>query len=133
MIGILVKVATMVLGGGIVSWLTKNLMLLGISAALLLVTNLVSAGVWYFKGHAAAQAKCEVNTLNRRIDELTRDKNIAKSIADETTAALDTLKQREADREQRAKDDAANVKPIEGCVIDPRPNPARRGLRKRAQ
>lgn len=130
MLGILVKVATMVLGGGIVSWLTKNLMILGISAALLVVTNLVSSAVWYLKGHAAAQAKCEVNTLNRRIDELTRDKNIAQSVANETTAALETLKQKEIDRDQRAVEEAANVKPIEGCVIDPRPAGRRRLLNR---
>jgi hypothetical protein len=119
----ILTVLTTVLGATVAQWLVRNLMMIGIAAAVLAGSNLISAVTFYVKGHNAAAAKCQVNSIKRERDELKRDLGVQKKVADEVSAELETLRLREAEREQKGAEDAAKVTQIPGCVVLPRSAP----------
>jgi hypothetical protein len=82
-------------------WLSSNLMIIGIAAATVLVTNAVSGVVWYVKGHNSAAAQCHVATLIRERDELRRDLGVQKLTAEQASQLANELSEREAAREQK--------------------------------
>jgi hypothetical protein len=120
MAAIVIRVLTMVLGGGAVSWLTSNLMMIGIAAAALLVTNLASGFIWYTKGYNSAAEKCHVATLIRERDELKRDRDIQKSTAEHYSKLSKDLQDREDARELQGAKDATSFKHVDGCVVPSR-------------
>jgi uncharacterized membrane protein len=109
-------------------WLSSNLMIIGIAAATVLVTNAVSGVVWYVKGHNSAAAQCHVATLIRERDELRRDLGVQKLTAEQASQLANELSEREAAREQKGAEDAAAIKHVDGCVV---PNRVRSSRPKR--
>lgn len=124
----MLKLITMVLGGSAVSWLTSNLAMLGIAAAVMLVTNLGTGIGFYIKGYNSAADKCKVASVARERDEARRDLRVQQQVADDATKQLAALQQREQARNTKELEDAQTTKPLEGCVVGPSaPVPAIRG------
>jgi hypothetical protein len=125
---VILRILTSIVGGSAVSWLTSNLMVIGIAGAALLVTNAVTGTVWYVKGHNAAAAKCRVSTLIRERDELKRDRDIQKSTAEHYSQLSKELQDREDARELSGAKNASELRHVDGCVV---PNRVRKSGTKR--
>lgn len=115
----------------IVGTIISNLQTLLICAAVLIVTNGATGLFAYVKGHNAAAAKCKINSVIRERDEARRDRDNAVSTSKFLKDQLDRIGTDEAGRNKKDAEDAANTKPIDGCVIDAVPSRVRkRGPRK---
>lgn len=124
----IVTILTTVLGATAAQFILRNLMMLGIAAAVLAGSNAITGLVAYVKGHNAAAAKCQVATLKVERDQLKRDVTVQKSTSEFYQKRAAELEAKEAEREKLGAKDAEIVKPIVGCVV---PERMRRNRAKR--
>lgn len=114
------------------NFVTGNSTVFLIGGAVLLASNAISGGIGYYKGYNTAATGCRVNTIIRERDELKRDRDVQKTLANEVARELAQLKDREEKRgEQNVQDQQTDaVKPSADCTVpDVAPARVRRGLR----
>lgn len=114
---------------GAFAWVIGNVRMILIAGAVVIATNAVSGVYWYVKGYNSAALLCQVGGYKRQIEELQRDRDVNAETSEFLAEQLKELGEREANRAEEAAHDAANIKPIEGCVIEQRRSRVRNGGR----
>lgn len=104
-----------------------NLIKIAVAAAVLLVSNLVTGVVFYIKGHNVAAEQCKIGSLNRELKETKRDLATAVDTSAFLNKKLAELQAKQEAREKKDAEDAAKIKPIDGCVVPALPKS--RGVR----
>lgn len=128
MLAIVARIAATLLGQSAVGWIASNLMWIGVGAAILIGSNLIT-GVWqHMKGYNSAASKCQTNTLRVEIRDLKRDRDIQKDAAAAAAAALAARNDREQELDQKVanyEQELAKRPPDGSCRLVPADFPRR--------
>lgn len=100
----------------IIGPIIRNIKIVLICAAVVVVTNGITATVFYVKGYNSAATKCKMNTVIRERDEARRDLAVQKDTAEYYKLESQRLQAAEVERKLRDGQYAATIAPITGCV-----------------
>lgn len=100
-----------------IAWVWKNIQLMLIVSAVVVVSNAIVGIGAFIKGYNSAALKCQVATLVRERNELKRDLGVQKDTSKYLQTEVARLSSIQSQRDQEDANRTANIKPIDGCVV----------------